>query len=149
MATASDYSCSPSATVSQTWRRFQGALLVSLAAVVFGCVLYVLEKYVLVPPRRFLESPVEVMMRAFGTAHFLVGWLFLFTSPRLRNLSSSAALTGWAAVGVGLSILFAWSGASKNPFVLMLFYSYFLVHEVRDQTAMFERSADAPAGSSE
>src|SRR5687767_7007464 len=116
MATANAYPCSSSATASQTWRRFQGALLVTLAVVVLGCVLYVLEKYILVPPRRFLESPVEVMMRAFGTAHFLVGWLFLFTSPRLRNLPSAAALSGWSLLGVGLCFLFAWSGASRNPF---------------------------------
>ncbi len=131
-------------TRTTTWRQFQKALLAALSAVLVGFVIYAVEKYVLGIQRRFIENPADVMMRALGMAHFLVGWLFLFTSPRLRSWRAAGRLTGWSCLGGLLCWLFAAVGGSKNPFALMAFASFFLVHEIRDQTRLFQIYGDAP-----
>lgn len=132
------------AAASVTWRQFQRALLAAAVALGLGVVIYAAEKYLVVPRRRFMENPADVMMRALGLAHFLVGWLYLFSSPRLRSLPALASLSGWTLVGACLCLVFAWLGAHRNPFVLMAFYSYFLVHEIRDQANLFLSYGEAP-----
>src|SRR5262249_53261674 len=72
-------------SASPTWRQFQTTCLAVGAAIGVGCVLYAIETILLHCERRFVENPSDVMTRAIGLAHFTVGWLFLFTSPRLRN----------------------------------------------------------------
>ena len=133
-----------SEAASTTWRHYRLALGAALGAALFGCSLYGLEKYAFRLDRRFVENPVDVMMRALGVGHFLVGWLFLFTSPRLRNWPAVGRLTGWTALGALLCWFFFQAGAGKNPFALMAFYSFFLVHDIRDQTALFQTYGDAP-----
>lgn len=123
---------------SATWRQFQKASLCAVTAVALGCFLYGVERFVLAPPHRFLENPADVVMRSMGLAHFGIGWLFLFTSPRLRCPSSFMRLAWWTLVGVGCCLLFYWAGGAKNPFAMMAFTSFFLIHEVRDQTSLFQ-----------
>jgi hypothetical protein len=134
----------PEVTFSTTVRQFRRAVLVAFAAIGAGCLIYVVEKYLLAPPRRFVESPSEVMMRAFGLAHFLVGWLFLFTSPRLWKADALSRLGGLALIGIALCSGFFLAGAMKNPLVVMAFYSLFLVHEVRDEAHLFLAYGDGP-----
>src|SRR5436190_9097973 len=107
---------------SRPWRLFVQALLAAAAALALGCAIYLLEKFLFAPRHRFVENPAEFMMRSLGTAHFLIGWLFLATSPRLRGRSALARLGGWAAVGVLLCLVFAWGGGAKNKFLLVAFY---------------------------
>src|SRR5262245_12341888 len=123
-------------TASRTWRRFQKALAITGVALLVACLIYALEKYGLHTRRRFIESPAEVTMRAFGVAHFLLGWLFLFSSPRLRSIGAFARLGGWTLVGALCCGLYAVLGGSKAPLVLLGFYALFMVHEVRDECGL-------------
>lgn len=134
---------------STTWRQFQKALLVALGALLAGCLIYAVEKYVVGIRHRFMENPADVMMRALGVAHFLVGWLFLFTSRRLRNWPATRQLAGWCCLGGLFCLLFAGMGGWKNPLALMAFYSFFLIHEIRDQTRLYQIYGDAPPESPE
>jgi len=149
MASAALFTPGLEATRSTTWRQFQKALAVALALVLLGCGIYAFEKYVLDCRHRFMENPADVMMRTMGIAHFLVGWLFLFTSPRLRSWPATARLTGWTFLGGLVCMGFAAVGGSKNPFAMMAFSSFFLVHEIRDQTRLFQIYGDAPSRSAE
>jgi hypothetical protein len=134
----------PTWQASATWRNFQGALALALAAIGVGGVIYLVETFGLHSERRFVENPSDVMMRAFGLAHFWIGWLFLFTSPRLRSGRSLVQLGGWTLAGTAFC-LFSWSqGGMKNPFLLLAFYAYFLIHEIRDEANLFLAQGEAP-----
>jgi hypothetical protein len=143
MATAR--TLSPGWQLTATWRNFQTAVLLSLAALGVGGAIYLVETYLLGARRRFVENPSDVMMRALGLAHFWIGWLFLFTSPRLRTGPVLARLAGLTLLAAGFCLC-SWSaGGMNNPFFLLAFYAYFLLHEIRDEANLFVASGDAPA----
>src|SRR5262249_41949220 len=91
---------------------------------------------------RFVENPADTMTRAVGLAHFSIGWLFLFSSPRLRNRAALARLTFWTCFGVAFCWVFAEFGADKNPLLMMAFYSFFFIHEVCDEAHLFRHSGE-------
>src|SRR5262245_12212817 len=145
MAVASTAPVRQAVLASTTVRQFLRAAAVALSAVGAGCLIYGVETGLLRADKPFLESPTDVMMRAFGLAHFCVGWLFLFTSPKVRSPRALARLAALTALGVGLCLAFARCGGMRNPLMLLLFYSYFLAHEVRDETALYQVYGDAPS----
>jgi hypothetical protein len=134
---------------SQTWRQFQTACGCVALAIGVGCAIYAVETVLLQCRHRFVENPADTMTRAIGLAHFSIGWLFLFTSPRLRNRAALGRLTFWTIFGVAFCWLFAGGGADlKNPLLMMAFYSFFFIHEACDEAYLFrhsnELSADTP-----
>jgi hypothetical protein len=149
MAVASTAPIRQAVLASTTVRQFLRAGAVALAAVAVGCLIYLVERAALGPGRQFIESPTAVMMRALGIAHFCVGWLFLFTSPRLRSPRALGRLALLTLAGVGLCVAFAACDGMHNPVVLLLFYGYFLAHEIRDETTLYQVYGDAPAGGEE
>lgn len=141
------------ATISRHWyaslstrtvQQFCRAIFFALFAIAVGLVIYVIEKYLLQLDRRFVENPASVMMRACGLAHFWIGWLFLFTSPRLHNGPALRRLGFLTGIGIALCLLSAWIGSEQNPLFFVLFYGYFLVHDVRDQANLYQAYGDAP-----
>src|SRR5262245_5234797 len=136
---------SPGLTVSPAWRHFQAAVALAVAAVALGGGIYVVETFVLGCRHRFVENPSDVMMRAFGLAHFWIGWVFLFTSPSLRHRKSMTKLALCTGVGAALCLFSCSQGGMKNPFLLIAFYAYFMVHEIRDEANLFVAYGDAPA----
>jgi hypothetical protein len=115
------------------------------AALGVGCVIYAIETLLLQCERRFVENPTDVMTRAVGLAHFSVGWLYLFTSPRLRNRAALSRLTFWTIFGVAFCALFAWGGADKNALLMLAFYCFFFIHEACDEAHLFETSGELAA----
>src|SRR4051812_12336771 len=89
-------------SVSPTWRQFQQAIVGMALAIAVGCAIYAVETLLLGCRHRFIESPVDTMTRSVGLAHFLIGWLFLFPSPRLRGPSALLRLATWTLVGTAL-----------------------------------------------
>jgi hypothetical protein len=128
---------------TMTVRQFCRAMGMAAAAIALGSLIYLVEKYGLHLERRFIENPLDVVMRAFALAHFLVGWLFLFTSPRLRDGAAIRRLLLACLGGAGLCALFASCGGTRNPFLVMFFYGYFLAHEVRDEARLCQVYGDA------
>jgi len=147
MSLAPSYPLHSAAPASKSWRRFQKAFALTGAAVFVACVVYAVEKYLFRPRHRFIESPAEVMMRAFAFAHFLVGWFFLFTSSRLRQPSAAVRLIAATLCGLGACWLFGALGGDRAPLVLVGFYSLFLIHETRDECALARAGGDIPAHS--
>jgi len=123
---------------SRTVRQFGRALGLALVAAVIGCGIYLVEKQAASPTSRFAENPLDVMVRCLGLAHFLVGWLFLFTSPRLRRPQALRRLLLWTLAGAAVCVLFACLGSVRNPILYLLFYGAFLFHEVRDEAVLYQ-----------
>lgn len=128
---------------SPTWRQFQFACIGVLLAVGIGSGIYAVETLILQCDHRFVENPAETMTRAIGLAHFSIGWLFLFTSPRLRNRAALARLAFWTLFGFAFCWIFAQFGADKNPFLMMAYFSFFFVHEVWDEAYLYRQSGES------
>jgi hypothetical protein len=130
---------------SPTWRQFELACGCVVLLILVGCAIYLIETFLLRCERRFVENPIDVMTRAIGLAHFSIGWLFLFTSPNLRNRAAIGRLTFWTCFGIAFCVVFAWGGADRNPLLLMAFYSFFFIHEAHDEAHLFRHSGELPA----
>lgn len=133
------------ASSSVSWRRFQKACVLTFGLLVFGLAIYAIEKYSFQPRHRFMESPAEVMMRAFGFAHFLLGWMFLFSSPRLRHPGAKIKLALGTLAGIGACFAFCSLGGGREPLLLVSFYALFLVHEIQDECTLARVSGDIPS----
>src|SRR4030095_7475940 len=96
---------SPGLQLSTTWRQFQLAVLLALLAIGAGGGIYLVETFALGLRHRFFENPPEVMVRAFGIAHFMIGWLFLITSPRLRCRPAIARVALLTMIGAAWCIV--------------------------------------------
>ena len=129
-------------SASPTWRQFQTACGCVILAIGVGCGLYAVETLLLQSPHRFVENPADTMTRAIGLAHFSIGWLFLFTSPRLRNRAALSRLTFWTLFGIAFCWIFSQYGADKNPLLMMAFYSFFFIHEVCDEAHLYRHSGE-------
>jgi hypothetical protein len=123
---------------SRTVGQFARALGLALLAAAAGCLIYLAEKHAHPSAGRFARNPLDLMVRCLGLAHFLVGWLFLFTSPRLRSPQALGRLLLCTAAGAALCLLFARLGALGNPFLYLFFYGFFLFHEVRDEAVIYQ-----------
>lgn len=137
---------SPGLQLTATWRNFQLAVILSLSAIGVGGLIYLVETYALGSRRRVIENPTDVMMRAFGLAHFIIGWLFLLTSPRLRSSAALGKVGGLALLGAAFCLACWAVDGIRNPLVLMAFYGYFFIHEIRDEANLFIANGDAPSG---
>ena len=135
--------------LSPTWQRFQQACGYVVLVILAGCALYAVETLLLHCEHRFVENPADTMTRALGLAHFSIGWIFLFTSPRLRNRAALGRLTFWTLFGVAFCWLFAWGGGDKNPLGLMAFYSFFFIHEAFDEAHLYRQSGERAAAGPE
>lgn len=131
-------------SASPTCRQFQLACAGVVLALGVGCAIYAVETLLLSSERRFVENPSDTMTRAVGLAHFSIGWLFLFSSPRLRNRAALGRLTFWSVFGIAFCWAFAWGGADRNPLLLLAFYSFFFCHEAFDEAYLFRTSGELP-----
>jgi hypothetical protein len=92
---------------------------------------------------RLVRDPSESSMRFLALSHFFVAALYMSTSRRMRSVRS------WAWVGtslvVGIVLCLGWSRLMLiNPlFGTTLFFSYFLVHDYRDQVFFYFVNGDS------
>jgi hypothetical protein len=110
---------------------------------------YAVEKWGLRLPNenRLVRSPALVPMTILGIPHFLIGFLFLATSRRLRVPGAAWRLAGLAVLSVALCALYAWGGGhyAKSKIPTAAVALYFIVHELRDEAFFFRAYGDAPA----
>jgi len=95
---------------------------------------------------RVVLAPSETSMRFFAQAHYLVAFLYMITSSRMRRLSAWATLFGLAIVAAFLCAGFRKIGGIEAPLGAILFYVYFLAHDFRDQVVFYQANGDLPAG---
>ena len=95
---------------------------------------------------RVVLAPSETSMRFFAQAHYLVAFLYMITSSRMRRLSSWAGLLGLTVVAWFLCVGFYKLGGIEAPLGAILFYVYFLGHDFRDQVVFYQANGDSPPG---
>ncbi len=133
-------------TLTTTERNWLWALAIVVGSALFFWLLYAAEQRWghTVREERLVWHAVETSMRYLALSHFLVAILFMTTSRSMRKASSWAWFAGLAMFGTGLSMAFASAGGLEMHVAAALFYTYFLVHEFRDQAFFYRVNGDAP-----
>lgn len=143
-----------------TVRQYTQTLAWTFIAIGACLLAYVLEKYVardllhLYSETRYrmFKNPAELPMRLFGLPHFIVGFLFMMTSKRMRTPSGWVWFIGLAALGTVFCWLFYRFGYQLSPtnerelnaLALLVFYFYFLIHGFRDEAFFYKALGDMP-----
>lgn len=128
-----------------TERSWLGALLILVGSVAAFGSAYALELELGRWNRaiRFVSDPSETPMRYLGISHFLVAFLFIFTSRKMRGFQPWTVFAALFFAGIvvcaGYSRLLAFSPLLAG----VVFFGYFLVHDFRDQVFFYFVNGDA------
>ena len=143
-AAAAGPSSRPITETERNW--LTAALLVIGSLVCFG-ILYAIELDLgrWNASLRLVMNPAEAAMRFLGQSHFLVAFLFMVTSAKMRSSRSWLVLAGALAVGGVLCLGYAQVKAWSPVVASILFFGYFVVHDFRDQVFFYFTNGDAPA----
>lgn len=139
-----------------TFQQYCQTLIWTFIAIGACALAYAVEKYVARDllgwisdtHHRMFKNPAELPMRLFGLPHFIVGFLFMVTSKRMRTARSWVWFFGLAALGVLFCWLFrqfGYQGDQINALALLIFYFYFLIHGFRDEAFFYKTLGDMPA----
>ena len=148
MEAVSDVQAPPRRPLTVTERNWLTAFSIVVASALLFYGLQTLEKRIGHADRAeaFVYHPVETPMRMVGLAHFLVAIAFMTTSRAMKSAGSWLWLVGLLAAGVVLCVLFARQGGVDNRLMNVLFFTYFLLHEFRDQAFFYDANGDLPRG---
>ncbi len=139
-------SAAPPRSLTTTERNWLWALAIVVGSALLFWLVYAAEMRWghTVREERLVWHGLETSMRYLALSHFIVAILFMSTSRTMRRPRSWAWFGGLLLFGVGLSLAFAFSGGLKFHVAAALFYTYFLVHEFRDQAFFYRFNGDAP-----
>lgn len=137
-------------TESLTFRNWRRTLFWTLSAVGFCALCYVFDKwgFTFGTPRdvdyRMFKNPTELPMRIFGLPHFIIALMFVLSSRRMKERRNQLYFVGLFALGAVFCYAFFHFGAHLNPFLMFLFYFYFLIHGFRDDAYFYKAYGDMP-----
>ncbi|HUN80149.1 MAG TPA: hypothetical protein VMV81_01445, partial [Phycisphaerae bacterium] len=137
-----------------TVRNWVRTLAWSLLAVAICSGVYFVDKWGFGGPARAVDyrmfkNPTELPMRIFGLPHFIIALMFVASSKRMRQSRNQFIFLGLLAAGTGACVVFNRLGAHLNPFLMFLFYFYFLIHGFRDDAYFYKAYGDMPQESIE
>lgn len=133
----------PVTATERNWARAAAIFLGSLA--VFGAI-YAIEMDLGRWNRdiRLVRDPAQASMHFLGISHFLVAVLYSVTSKRMRSVRSWARFGLMLGVGALLCVGYARLYAASALAAGICFFTYFLVHDLRDQVFFYFSNGDAP-----
>lgn len=137
---ALDYAARPEpARLGVTERNFlRAGFYTALIVFVFWCGYYFERSILHRHPAdiRFIREASEAAMRYITIPHIVIGFLFMISSPKNRNLRQRLWAAGLLLAGAVLCSIYWKGGGKANLLLYSGVYLYFLVHELRDE-AMF------------
>jgi len=122
-----------------------GAALTLLLVLVFQGVFYV-EREILhrSGEQRLVGNSSEAAMRYFTIPHIVIGFLFSVSAQRNRTPRRRALIGGLLLLGAALCYVYYRLDGYRDPAVAILVYSYFLVHEMRDESFFYTLLGGGP-----
>lgn len=141
-------------TALSPWRRnltesnFLKALLGTALVVLVFWLGYYFERNILErhpSDIRFIREASEAAMRYITIPHIIIGFLFMWSSPKNRTLPKRLWVFGLLALGAVFCGLYGWGGGKANTLLYLGVYLCFLVHELRDEAMFYTVLGDAPA----
>ena len=94
---------------------------------------------------RLVRSVSETTTRYLAIAHFLLAFVFLASSRRMRAARPWVPIAALALVGGTLCVGWDWLRGRDEYLARLLFFAYFVAHDVRDQIFFYDANGDAPA----
>lgn len=92
---------------------------------------------------RLVRDPSESAMRFTALSHFFVALLFMSTSRRMKKASSWFWFAASLVVGVLLCLGYRQLGGVNPLVATTFFFTYFLVHDFRDQVTFYVANGDS------
>jgi len=93
---------------------------------------------------RFIREASEAAMRYITIPHIIIGFLFMWSSPKNRTREKRLWVFGLLAIGAVLCTLYGLGGGRTNVVLYLSVYLYFLVHELRDEAMFYTVLGEAP-----
>ncbi len=93
---------------------------------------------------RFIREASEAAMRYITIPHVIIGFMFMWSSPKNQSRGKRAWIFGLLALGAVLSTLYGMGGGKTNVILYLGVYLAFLVHELRDEAMFYTILGDAP-----
>ena len=136
----------PPGLLSRTVKYWGKTMLISLGLIAAAQIYHTFEirNLRLWPYERMFDYPATMAMMIFGWPHFIIAIYFMTSSRRMQNARGWAWITGLTCVGIVMAFGFRQMGGMRNPVMLILFYTYFLVHAYRDEALFYRMSGDRP-----
>lgn len=134
------------AGLNRTETHFLKAMLGTALIVFVFWVGYYIERNVLhrhPESIRFIREASEAAMRYITIPHVIIGFLFMWSSPKNRTADKRAWIFGLLALGAVLCTLYGWGGGKTNVILYLGVYLAFLVHELRDEAMFYTLLGDA------
>ena len=94
---------------------------------------------------RLVAEPAETATRYVAIAHFILAFLFIGLSPRMRSPRALAGIVALLAVGALLSGGFSFLERTSPVIASYVFFAYFVLHDFRDQAFFYRVNGDCPA----
>lgn len=136
---------SPRRELTETERNWIRSLLVVIGSVLVFYLVFLVEMELgrWNMDIRFVRSPSESAMRYLGLSHFFVAILFMSTSRRMRAARSWVWFAISLAIGLVLCVGYSRLGLVNPIIATSLFFTYFLIHDFRDQVFFYFTNGDA------
>lgn len=93
---------------------------------------------------RLVAEPAEAATRYVAIAHFILAFLFIGLSPRMRTPRALAGIAALLVFGVLLSGGFSLLESASPMLASYVFFAYFVVHDFRDQVFFYRMNGDCP-----
>jgi hypothetical protein len=93
--------------------------------------------------QRFIREASEAAMRYITIPHIIIGFLFMWSSPKNRTPAKRRWVFALLLLGAVLCTLYGMGGGKTNAILYMGVYLYFLVHELRDEAMFYTVLGDA------
>jgi hypothetical protein len=118
-------------------------LVVGSVAVFYGGYLLEMDRGLWNREIRLVRDPSESAMRFTALSHFAVALLFMSTSRRMKKAKSWLWFAASLAAGIVLCLGYAQLGVVNPLVATTFFFTYFLVHDFRDQVMFYVANGDA------
>lgn len=91
---------------------------------------------------RLVRDPSETAMRFTALSHFFVAILFMTTSRRMKQAKSWVWFAASLAIGILLCLGYRELGLINPLVATTFFFTYFLIHDFRDQVTFYVANGD-------
>lgn len=132
--------------LTETERNWLWAVLILVAGVALFAVAKIIENKIGVPDEgaHLFGSPAGAYMRFIGIAHFLIALYFTLTSRSMKGARPWARFLALLTLGGLLCLGYHWIGTGSAFAASVAFFSYFLIHDARDQVFFYFHNGDGP-----
>lgn len=100
------------------------------------------EKYIVDASPRLVYNPAEFPCRFFGFSHYLVGFIYMMSSRKMKAVSGWLWFIGLLTVSIGGGYMFFSLGGRGNQVLVIFYFLFFMIHGYRDMVFFYKPETD-------